>query len=83
VSPNVAQAMPSVHQSSFHVPEPPSRPNREGRYGHYLSAAGDVDKPALDVSAAEIWKMAYALIRVLDDDDVAKGLGYLGWMPRL
>ena len=63
-------------QACLHVPEPPARPGQKSRYQqHFFSKAGEIPKPAETVSASEIHDLAYALIRVLDDDDSARAHG--------
>jgi 2-oxoisovalerate dehydrogenase E1 component alpha subunit len=71
--------LPSVHQTSLHVPEPSARPGQESRYGDHFSTAGEIRRPSQNVSASDIRDLAYALIRVVDDDGVAKG----PWAPQL
>jgi 2-oxoisovalerate dehydrogenase E1 component alpha subunit len=63
----------------LHVPEPPVRPGKEGAYDVRFSPAGEARKPKLDAHPAEIRDLAYALVRVLDDDGVARG----PWTPDL
>lgn len=62
------------------VPEPPARPGGQTDFtGLRLSAAGAVRRPAIDGAADEMRDLAYALVRVLDTDDAAKG----PWAPAL
>ena len=66
--------------ATLHIPEPPARPDRTSDYSRLpLSPAGAVRRPERDVAAADIHDLAYALIRVLDDDDAARG----PWAPPL
>jgi 2-oxoisovalerate dehydrogenase E1 component alpha subunit len=71
--------MPEIAPSALHVPEPPSRPGHEGDYRRFFAAAGDAPRPPVDAAAADMRDLAYTLIRVLDDDAVAKG----PWTPSL
>ncbi len=62
----------------FHVPEPPARPGEEPDFSYLdVPAAGSVERPPIDVQPATIRHLAYALIRVLDDDGRAVG----PWVP--
>ena len=71
--------MTSIHQTCLHVPEPSARPGQESRYGAHFSTAGEIRRPSENISASEIRDLAYALIRVLDDDGIARG----PWAPQL
>ena len=64
----------------LHVPEPTGRPGGSTDFSYLmLSPAGAVDKPAIDVPAAQTADWATRLVRVLDDDGHAKG----AWNPAL
>src|SRR5260221_6706273 len=61
-------------------------PERSGRPGHatdfsylHASAAGSVRRPPLDVSPVDTGDLAYALVRVLDDDGRPVG----PWVPTI
>jgi 2-oxoisovalerate dehydrogenase E1 component alpha subunit len=58
----------------LHVPEPTGRPGRHTDFSYlHLSPAGDVRRPSVDTLAADTRDLAYALVRVLDDDGRAVG----------
>jgi len=62
----------------LHVPEPTGRPGRETDFSYlHVSSAGAVRKPAIDVAATDTADLAYALVRVLDDEGRAVG----PWAP--
>jgi len=69
----------SVHASpaaplSFHVPEPSARAGQSTDFSYLrLSRAGAVDKPPLEVKAAQTSGFTSQLIRVLDEDGHAAG----------
>jgi len=64
----------------LHIPQPTARPGEEPDFSYLkLSAAGTVDRPAVDASATSIEFLAQDLVRVLDDDHVAQG----PWNPDL
>jgi len=64
----------------LHVPEAAGRPGRATDFSYLQqSAAGQVRKPALDASHLDTADLAYALIRVLDDQGCAVG----PWVPQL
>ena len=64
----------------LHVPEPTARPGQHTDFSYlHLSPAGEVRKPALDVTARDTADMAYSLVRVLDDTGKAVG----PWNPEL
>ncbi len=71
--------MATERHTALHIPEPPSRPDHEGHYDLYFSPAGPVARPETDTSAAAMRDLAYALIRVLDDQGAACG----PWAPGL
>jgi 2-oxoisovalerate dehydrogenase E1 component alpha subunit len=64
----------------LHIPRPTARPGDKPDFSYLkLSAAGEVERPATDARAADIEHLALQLVRVLDDDHVAKG----PWNPGL
>ncbi len=53
----------------LHVPEPTGRPGRHTDFSYlHLSPAGAVRRPPVDTSPADTSDLAYALVRVLDDE---------------
>ncbi|GAC1550147.1 MAG: 3-methyl-2-oxobutanoate dehydrogenase (2-methylpropanoyl-transferring) subunit alpha [Collimonas sp.] len=59
---------------TLHVPEPSGRPGHETDFSYlHLAAAGAVRRPPLEVLPSDTSDLAYALIRVLDDDGNAVG----------
>ncbi|AMP00271.1 2-oxoisovalerate dehydrogenase subunit alpha [Collimonas arenae] len=59
---------------TLHVPEPTGRPGHETDFSYlHLAAAGAVQRPPLDVLPSDTADLAYALVRVLDDDGNAVG----------
>jgi 2-oxoisovalerate dehydrogenase E1 component alpha subunit len=64
----------------LHVPEPTGRPGQETDFSYlHLSPAGAIRKPPQETAARETADLAYALIRVLDDEGKAVG----PWDPSL
>jgi 2-oxoisovalerate dehydrogenase E1 component alpha subunit len=64
----------------LHIPEPKHRPGEPADFSDLrLPKAGSVDRPPVASSAFETRDLAYALIRVLDDDGNALG----PWDPKL
>jgi 2-oxoisovalerate dehydrogenase E1 component alpha subunit len=64
----------------LHIPHPAARPGEEPDFSYLeLSDAGSVDRPPMDAHAAQIEYLAHEMVRVLDDDHVAKG----PWDPAL
>jgi 2-oxoisovalerate dehydrogenase E1 component alpha subunit len=62
---------PPLH---LHVPEPTGRPGRHTDFSYlHLSPAGEVRRPPVDTPSADTSDLAYALVRVLDDDGRAVG----------
>lgn len=62
----------------FHVPEPPARPGQQPDFSYLkVPDAGAVPRPDPKVDPADITDLAYALIRVLDDDGQPVG----EWIP--
>ncbi len=70
--------MPQRKPLHLHVPEPTGRPGRDTDFSYLpLSAAGAKRRPPVDVPAAQTNDLAFALIRVLDDEGQAIG----PWAP--
>jgi 2-oxoisovalerate dehydrogenase E1 component alpha subunit len=69
-----------VHQRlRLHVPEPTGRPGHPTDFSYLrVSPAGAVRRPPVDTTPAETHDLAYALVRVLDDEGEAVG----PWVPR-
>lgn len=64
----------------LHIPEPKCRPGDPVDFtGIHVPVAGTIPRPASDVAASNIRDLAYALIRVLDDQGHAVG----EWNPKL
>lgn len=64
----------------LHVPEPTGRPGQHTDFSFlHLSPAGAARRPPLDTQPAETSDIAFALVRVLDDDGHAVG----PWAPQL
>ncbi|OGA31586.1 MAG: 2-oxoisovalerate dehydrogenase [Betaproteobacteria bacterium RIFCSPLOWO2_12_FULL_64_23] len=64
----------------LHIPEPTGRPGQHTDFSYlHLSPAGEVQRPAVDCQPAETSDLAFALIRVLDDDGRALG----PWAPQI
>ena len=67
-------------RSHLHIPHPSARPGQKPDFSYLsLSEAGAVKRPASDSPAREIESLASDLVRVLDDDGVARG----EWAPDL
>ena len=63
----------------LHIPEPEHRPGDAADFSRLrLPRAGSVDRPAIATPAFDMRELAYALIRVLDDDGKAVG----PWDPK-
>ncbi len=70
--------MPQRKPLHLHVPEPTGRPGHETDFSYLpLSAAGAKRRPPVNVAAAQTNDLAFALIRVIDDDGHAVG----PWAP--
>src|SRR3546814_20978978 len=70
----------SFRPLSLHVPEPRFRPGDAVDYSDLrIDPAGAVQRPPIDASARGMSDLAYALVRVLDDEGRAVG----PWDPRL
>jgi len=64
----------------LHVPEPAERPGREPDFSYlHVKPAGETRRPPVDALPSETSDLAYALVRVLDDDGRAVG----PWKPDL
>ena len=58
----------------LHVPEPTGRPGRHTDFSYlHVSAAGAARRPPVDTQAVDTSDLAYALVRVQDDDGRAIG----------
>ena len=65
---------------SLRVPEPPARPGDKPDFSHLiLQGAGETPRPEITVDPHDARDMAFALVRVLDDEGKAVG----PWNPRL
>jgi 2-oxoisovalerate dehydrogenase E1 component alpha subunit len=64
----------------LHVPEPTGRPGHDTDFSYlHLSRAGEVRRPPVDVSPADVGDLAFTLVRVLDDEGQAVG----PWAPQI
>ena len=64
----------------LHVPEPSGRPGHATDFSYlHLWPAGAAERPPVDAPAAHTSELAYALVRVLDDDGRAVG----PWAPQV
>ncbi|HZV55427.1 MAG TPA: 3-methyl-2-oxobutanoate dehydrogenase (2-methylpropanoyl-transferring) subunit alpha [Rhodocyclaceae bacterium] len=64
----------------LHVPEPTGRPGQHTDFSYlHVSPAGEIRRPPVDTQPAETSDLAFALVRVLDDDGRAVG----PWAPQL
>ena len=64
----------------LHIPQPTARPGEAPDFSYLeLSEAGSVERPPIDAKASAIEHLALNLVRVLDDDHVARG----PWDPKL
>ena len=67
-------------KSRLHIPHPSARPGDTPDFSYLnLSPAGSIDKPAVDSRTRDIEHLSHDLVRVLDDDNSAKG----PWNPDL
>lgn len=65
---------------SLHVPQPPARPGDPPVFAHIREQSAIAQpRPSVAVAPAEIQPLAFGLIRVLDDEGVARG----EWDPKL
>lgn len=68
------------NQPYLHIPRPSARPGDTPDFSYLnLSAAGEVERPPTNARAVDIDYLAVKLVRVLDEDHVAKG----PWDPGL
>jgi 2-oxoisovalerate dehydrogenase E1 component alpha subunit len=68
---------PQLH---LHVPEPTGRPGQATDFSYLrVSAAGEVQRPAIDIKPSHTGTMAWKLIRVLDAEGRAVG----PWAPQV
>jgi 2-oxoisovalerate dehydrogenase E1 component alpha subunit len=73
----MTDATPRLH---LHVPEPTGRPGQATDFSYLrVSAAGEVQRPAIDIVPAHTGTMAWKLIRVLDHEHRAVG----PWAPKV
>jgi 2-oxoisovalerate dehydrogenase E1 component alpha subunit len=64
----------------LHVPEPTGRPGQHTDFSYlHVSPAGEIRRPPVDTQPAETGDLAFALVRVLDDQGRAVG----PWVPDL
>jgi len=71
--------MSDVQPLRLHVPEPTGRPGCQTDFSYLrVSAAGEVRRPPVDASPTDTLDLAYALLRVLDDEGRAVG----PWDPK-
>jgi len=67
-------------KSRLHIPHPSARPGEAPDFSYLaLSEAGAVARPDDDTPAGKIENLAHELVRVMDDDGVARG----EWVPDL
>ena len=67
-------------KSRLHIPRPTARPGEKPDFSYLnLAPAGSVDRPSIDSRTRDIEHLSKGLVRVLDDDHVAKG----EWNPNL
>lgn len=67
-------------KSRLHIPQAHARPGEQPDFSYLaLSAAGVVDRPAVDSRVADIEFLTSELVRVLDDEHIAQG----PWNPQL
>jgi 2-oxoisovalerate dehydrogenase E1 component alpha subunit len=70
--------MPRFAPLRLHVPEPSGRPGRETDFSYlHLWPAGTAQRPPVDASPEHTTELAYALVRVLDEEGRAVG----PWAP--
>jgi len=69
-----------TNPSRLHLPHPPARPGEAPDFSYvHLSAAGTVTRPDVNARARDIGFLSTELVRVLDDEGVARG----PWNPHL
>ena len=72
--------MISAQPLHLHVPEPTGRPGCETDFSYlHLARAGEVRRPPVDTLPVDTSDLAYALVRVLDEDGQAVG----PWAPQV
>jgi 2-oxoisovalerate dehydrogenase E1 component alpha subunit len=68
------------HPSRLHLPKVPARPGEAPDFSYVqLSAAGSVPRPEISARARDMMSLSTDLVRVLDEEGVAKG----PWHPHL
>jgi 2-oxoisovalerate dehydrogenase E1 component alpha subunit len=78
--PEAAHSGGSATNSTLRVPEPHCRPGKAPDFrGFSVPAVGAARRPAVNADPSTFRDLAYALVRVLDDDGVAQG----PWNPGL
>ena len=66
--------------SRLHIPHAHARPGEKPDFSYLaLSAAGELDRPAIGSRVADMEFLTRGLVRVLDDDHIARG----PWNPQL
>ncbi len=66
--------------SKLHIPHPPARPGETPNFDYVaISPAGEVPRPEVNARVRDIAGLAESLVRVLDDEHVARG----PWHPHL
>jgi 2-oxoisovalerate dehydrogenase E1 component alpha subunit len=69
-----------TEKPTLHIPQPTARPGEEPDFSYIdLSEAGAVERPAVSAKTRDTEFLAQGLVRVLDDDNEAKG----PWAPGL
>lgn len=69
-----------ITKSRLHIPHPPARPGDRPDFGYLnLSPPGAVEKPPVDARTSDIEHLGLELVRVLDDEHVARG----PWNPNI
>jgi 2-oxoisovalerate dehydrogenase E1 component alpha subunit len=80
----VGDVMTQHEPLRLHVPEPTGRPGRHTDFSYlHLSPAGAVRRPPVDTLPVDTNDLAYALVRVLDDDGRAVGPWAMRTDPQL
>jgi 2-oxoisovalerate dehydrogenase E1 component alpha subunit len=74
----MSNTIPATGSLHLHVPEPSARPGQDTNFGYlHLSPAGAKRRPPVNEVPAKTIDLAFALIRVLDDEGRAVG----PWAP--
>ncbi|MEE4292639.1 MAG: thiamine pyrophosphate-dependent enzyme [Xanthomonadales bacterium] len=69
-----------TEKPTLHIPQPTARPGEEPDFSYIdLSEAGAVERPAVSAKTRDTEFLAQGMVRVLDDDNEAKG----PWAPGL